>query len=276
MSTTSTNTLLEQLHHKLASDARVRAAWLAGSYGRGDADRYSDLDLHLLLAEGDAGFREAIEGWLNGVRPLVLYKLLFDGRMVNALTVDGVRLDVWLHDQPPSGLDGSKIRLLFDRAGQLQMEQTPAAGALDDAATAAALRSQIEEFWRCIALTPTVIGREEWLVSWRGLAVEFDLVTDILLRGNRVVRDVGVKKLNSILPPPLRAEIEAALSFQGLSRAGLVGAHMALAAIVHKHGPQLAQQWRFAYPAALEEAVMNYVAQELRLLGVDLQDGSLE
>lgn len=265
----NTDAFLAQLHDQLEADSRIEAAWLGGSYGRGEADRYSDVDLHLLLAAGGGGFREGMEAWLNSLRPLVLYKLLFEGRMVNALTADGVRLDVWMYDQAP-GIDRAQTRLLFDRRGQVQNQPAPAAkAAADDAATAAALRGQIEEFWRCIALTPTVIGRGERLVSWRGLAVEFDLVLDILLRGHAIVRDVGPKRLNGLLPPALREELEAAFSLQGLSPASLAGAHLALAGIVHRHGPQLAARRQFDYPAPLETAVMRYVLEELRLLGVD-------
>lgn len=258
---------LEPLHRRLAADKRVAAAWLSGSYGRGDADRYSDIDLNLLLAEGGDSFRGEIEAFLNALRPLVLYSLLFDGRMVNALTVDGVRLDVWFHDRP-APLDRSRTRLLFDRHGLVASlpSPPPAPSAADPGATAktaAELRRQIEEFWRCIALLPAVIGRGEWIVAWRGLAVEFDLVQDILLRGYGIVRDGGAKKLNQFLPPALREELEAALKLQGLSPGSLVDAHLALAALVRRHGRSVADRWGFDYPTALEEAVLHYAAQEL-------------
>ncbi len=270
----TTDAFLEQLHRRLAADARVEAAWLSGSFGRGDADRYSDIDLNLLLAAEGASFRRDIQGWLAALRPLVLYTLLFDGRMVNALTVDGVRLDIWLHEQPIA-LERSKTRLLFDRHDRIgsQAEQAPASAAAapgDAAKTAAELRRQIEEFWRCIALLPAVIGREEWIVAWRGLAVEFDLVQEMLLRGYRIVRDGGAKKLNQFLPPPLREELEAALNLPGLSPGSLVDAHLALAALVRRHGRSVAERWGFDYPTALEEAVLRYAAQELGLQGIDI------
>ena len=68
------------------------------SYGRGDADRFSDVDLHLLLAPAAADdFRADAEEWLGALRPLVLYRLMFDGAMINALDEEGLRLDIWLH-----------------------------------------------------------------------------------------------------------------------------------------------------------------------------------
>ncbi len=71
--------------------AAIRAAWLEGSFGRGNADRYSDLDIHLLLVpEHWQTFQAEVKSWLSPIRPLVLFNLLFDGKMVNALTADGI------------------------------------------------------------------------------------------------------------------------------------------------------------------------------------------
>jgi predicted nucleotidyltransferase len=75
---------------KMEADPRIKAAWLEGSFGRGTPDRYSDLDFHFLLEERELpAFRADIESWLSTIRPLVLCTLLFEGRMVNALTCDG-------------------------------------------------------------------------------------------------------------------------------------------------------------------------------------------
>jgi hypothetical protein len=256
---------LSELRPALELEPALDAAWLGGSYGRGIADRWSDLDLHVLLAAGGDAFRLGIEPWLGAVRPLVLFKLLFDGRMVNALTIDGVRLDVWFHTEPPV-LDPAAAYVLFDRTNRLHFQPPAAPETPAPAVTAAALRSQIEEFWRCIALLPPVIGRHEYIVAFQGLNVELNLLLDILLRS--VVRESGVKRLNAYLPEALRREVETALTLDGPTVAdGLVRAHLALADIVRVHGRMLAQSWDFAYPYQLEEAVLRYVADELGLLG---------
>jgi predicted nucleotidyltransferase len=43
--------LLDRITAVLGADPRVRAAWLAGSFGRGQADAWSDLDLHVAVAD---------------------------------------------------------------------------------------------------------------------------------------------------------------------------------------------------------------------------------
>jgi hypothetical protein len=43
--------LLDRITASLASDERFVAAWLAGSFGRGEADDFSDLDLSIVVAD---------------------------------------------------------------------------------------------------------------------------------------------------------------------------------------------------------------------------------
>ena len=74
------DTYLHALRTKVQGDVRILAAWVEGSLGRGNADRYSDVDLHLLLEESDlASFKAAAESWLSDVHGLVLYTSMFGG-----------------------------------------------------------------------------------------------------------------------------------------------------------------------------------------------------
>jgi predicted nucleotidyltransferase len=43
--------LLEKLSHALESDERIEAVWLSGSFGRGEVDVWSDLDLHVAVQD---------------------------------------------------------------------------------------------------------------------------------------------------------------------------------------------------------------------------------
>jgi hypothetical protein len=49
----SRDALLLQIIERLQADRRVAAAWLEGSFGRNEADRVSDLDLHLAVEDAD-------------------------------------------------------------------------------------------------------------------------------------------------------------------------------------------------------------------------------
>ena len=263
------NRFLAALQPALAAEPHIKAAWLTGSLGRGNADRYSDIDLNLWLEEADLDeFRSGTQAWLTHLRPLVLFKWMFNNRMANVLTVDGLRLDLWLHSDPAPILDEGKVRVLLDRDNALQFGPSPATP--DAAATQTWLLQQMCEFWRCIALTPTVIGRDERIISLVGLTVEVNILTDLLITGYGIARDSGVKRLNPFLPPALRPQIEAALALQGLTQAGLAQAHLALARIMQAEGRHLATRHGFAYPVELEQAVLDYVTRELAAIGIDV------
>ena len=258
---------IDDVTRAVKTDARVLAAWLEGSFGRGDADRFSDVDLHLLLAPATADeFRANAEAWLGALRPLVLYRLMFDGAMINALDEEGLRLDIWLHVGARAAVDPARARVLFARGDVL--DEKPPAAPPDPAALAAQLDGQIREFWRCIALVPVVAGREEHIVGFMGLNVEQGILVNVLLDGYGIARDAGVKKLNPFLPAELRRALEDALTMPDLSTGSLVTAHLALATIMRTHGPVIAARHGIVYPQALEESVLAYVDQELAALGL--------
>lgn len=258
---------LEALNPKLASCPQIRAGWLGGSFGRGQADRYSDIDLHL-LAENVDSFRSGVKEWLEAISPLVLCRLRFEGRMINALTHSGVRIDVWLHDKAPTLYSGEAL-VLLDRNSELLLSAKEERRIEAQADVAGILLDQIEEFWRCMSLTPAVIGRREFLVYFSGLAAELQIITDLLMAGYGHHRERGIKVLNTYLGTERRAELERALQLRGLNPESLVGAALELASIVRRHGAVLAERHGFIYPKELEESVLRHLAIELRNLGLD-------
>lgn len=262
------------LTSKTKADKRIKAAWLEGSFGRGNADRYSDLDIHMLLSDADLpDFKANVEAWLAAIAPLVQFRLLFDSKMINALTRDGLRLDLWLHAGDIATLDEHKARVLAADEHGVRFED--AVPANDPAATAQALQRAIGEFWRCVALLPVGVGRNELITCFMGLTVQTNLLADMLLNGYGIARDRGVKNLNQFLPAEARQAIEDALSLNGLSTTSLARAHLALARVMQQHGPVVAARHSIAYPADLEAAVLRYVQEELALLGLDstMDDG---
>lgn len=255
--TAAREVFLAALSAKAAADPRIRAVWLEGSLGRGDADEYSDLDLHVALTEAADG--PDWEEWLGDLTPLVLFDLRFGGAMVHALGEGGLRLDLW--PQRGTGeirLDPQRVRVLHAQPDVLRLDLvTPAPAPELQAERALAL---IREFWRCLSLLPAVLGRGEWLVAFQGLAVELGLVTELLLLEQGVTRDKGVKNLNAFLPAHLREQLEYGILPEALNAEALSAAHLRLADLVQLHGPRAAETLGFTYPQALEDAVLRQVA----------------
>jgi hypothetical protein len=256
---------VDQLTAEAASNPAIRAAWLTGSLGRGAGDRYADVDAALLLADKSA-FAAQAEAWLNQLGPLVLYRLMFGGTMINAMTDEGLRIDIWLHEGNEIMLQTGKALPLVDKDAALRWEPACGAGPLN-AGAIQQLEEQLQEFWRMSSLLPTVLGRGELIVSVQGLTFEALVLGDLLIAHAGRQRERGIKNLNDYLLAEDRAEFENALDFDGLSSASLMQTHLKLAAIVQRVGPELAQKNGFRYPFALEETVIGYLQRELEQLG---------
>jgi hypothetical protein len=193
--------------------------------------------------------------------------VMFSGSMLNAMTQDALRVDVWLHEGEDHVIDPARAQVLLARPGAL-IDGPPAAPP-DPAQVAARLDEQIREFWRCIAMLPVVLGRDERIVGHMGLTVEQGILVNVLLDGYAIPRDAGVKKLNPFLPVDLRRAVEDALSMPGLTLPALARAHLALAHIMQAHGPLIAQRHGFDYAQEIEYRVLTYVNQELARLRLD-------
>ena len=252
---------------KADSDERILAIWLEGSLAKGTADRYSDIDIHLLVAEEDKEtFQNGLESWLSDVQPLVLFRATFPGQMITCITTAGLRLDVWLHAGDTISLEPTKVRVLSAAEGRIQFNEACRNEDPKDVSTV--LTQHFNEFWRVLAILPTVLGRDERISGSMGITFLVMSLTEVLIIGNGNQRDRGVKNINAFVPRALREEIETALTMQGINRESIAKAHLRLTAIMQQYAPDIAKQNGTTYPFALEKAVLNYVSKELQILGL--------
>ena len=264
--TTAQARFIEALAAEAEDDPRVRAAWLAGSFGKGKGDRWSDVDAHLLIEPSALEeFSEEAEAWLARIRPLVFVRRMFDGRMVNAMTDEAMRLDVWLQGDRNADVTEGETRVLYAEEGTLGWQPNPGEELTPEAA-AAELNRAVPEFWRCISMLPVPLGRDEKLICAAGNFLILLLLTDVLSVAGGRRRDRGVKALNDFLPTRFRRLAENAAHLNELSLEELARFQLRLARIMQKHGPAICAQWNVEYPHAMEEAVLRYVRQELRYL----------
>ncbi len=258
---------LNALADKAASDAHILAVWLEGSFGRGTADRYSDIDIHLLVAEENKkAFQQQLESWLSDIQPLVLFRDTFPGQMITCITTAGLRLDVWVHAGNTIFLERNKVHVLSANEGCIQFKAACSNNELQDVKLA--LKQHFNEFWRVLAILPTVLGREEYIAGFMGTTFVVTSLTEVLIIGCGKQRDRGVKNINPFLPQTLTEEIEKALTMPGVDKESIARAHLRLMAIMQQYGPDIAKQHGATYPLALEKVVLNYVSRELQILGL--------
>lgn len=258
---------LKAFADKALPDVRVLGTWLEGSFAKGTADRYSDIDIHLLVAEANKEtFQHGLESWLSDIQPLVLFKNTFPGQMMTCITTAGLRVDVWLHTGDTITLERTKVRVLSATEGCIQFKETYRDQESKDVSSV--LKQHFNEFWRVLSILPTVLGREERIAGCMGTTFAVMSLTEVLIIGSGKQRDRGVKNINAFVSQVLREEIETALTMQSIDREGIAKAHLRLTAIMQRYGPDIAKQHGVVYPLALEKAVLNYISRELQILGL--------
>jgi len=190
----SREVLLTSIITELSADERFVAAWLTGSYSRGDADDVSDLDLHVVVAqpysdvlctrqeqvshkttdERLALFRKFGEPALihennnNAPQGGTFTFVLYSG---SALMIDWVLVPETNIERP------FHSRLLFDK-GNIPVSSPPSAEDLQESTKAVA--EQWAFFWMMTAVTIKYLVRgdlvfvQEWLEHLHGLVREIE------------------------------------------------------------------------------------------------------
>ena len=119
--------LVESAHRVLSRDPRVRALWAGGSLANGTADRWSDVDLRLAVADDDRpAFMAGIEETLHAICPVLGWRTRsMHGDDLVVVTFEGpLRADFVV--MSPASLDRQRyepVAPLFDPqglAGRLQ------------------------------------------------------------------------------------------------------------------------------------------------------------
>ena len=166
--------LLARITEGLRQDSRFVAAWLTGSYGRGDQDAVSDLDLNVVVADAFAHElchhptmisvsvpqpRLALISQFG--QPVILHENHFNaptnGSFTYALYADtAVQID-WILIPQSHATRPPTYQLLFDHVGIAA--QTP--DALDEVERCDLLSEKRAFFWMMLAITAKYIARQD-------------------------------------------------------------------------------------------------------------------
>jgi hypothetical protein len=246
------------------SDNRVRALWLSGSLGRGDADAMSDLDL--LVAVTDDGlptFAEAWREWLADITPTLIARALpFAPGSLYAVTPDRLRIDVVA--EPASRVPTSPFRhrlVVFDRDGLDALVPQPAS----EGPSRDRVAALVEEFFRDVGMFPVVLEREDWLLGLEAIHLVRSLLYQLFVEVNAPLPSMGVKQWSTKLTLSQRAALES-LPTGAADRASVVAAHHQAAAAFELHARAACRALDIPWPEELATATHRY----LRAHGVDI------
>jgi predicted nucleotidyltransferase len=198
--------LLVRIVGVLHADLRVRSAWLSGSFGRGEADAWSDFDLHVAVEDDElVGFWAARHRLYAQVgRPVLVQPEMKSNAQPGAhfqlVVFDGPLEVDWNIGPLSQARRPATSHILLQRAEVAVMAQPP----LSSTERLACLDHQLTFFWAMAPIAVKYIGRAQ---SRRAVGL-LGLLTGALLILWRLLADAdepdpGLVATNRVLEPEL-------------------------------------------------------------------------
>jgi Nucleotidyltransferase domain len=244
--------LLARIVEALEDDQRVRALWLAGSVGKGEADAGSDLDLVVTVRSLEA-FAEP-DVW-SVVDPVITIPIPGMPGCFAMTTREGLRVDVVL--ETPADVAGSsytrRVRV-FDRDGL-----TPPAPATGERGPDLhRMQAIVTEFLRQTAIFPAaVVAREDWLLGQNAVHGYRLLLYDLFVESNQPLPVTGIKQWSSRLTTDQR-DVLTRLPAPTATRKSVVAAMVAVRDTLHTRGRDALETAGGTWPSDVDAAVSAY------------------
>jgi predicted nucleotidyltransferase len=263
MTTPAQAALIEAIRRTLEADNRVEAAWLSGSFGKGDADDFSDVDVLVLVK---APWKDAADAYANDVSAIaeaVLLNPLFGGRVLNVVTADWERFDLsFVEAGDLAHHDRAALKPLFNRTGA----EPPLREHRPYPPPAEKIAGMIREFLRVLGLMPVAFGREEYVISAWGVEMQRRGLIDLMIEANRIAPEDrgGALHLRRLVTPEQHAQL-AALPPVSTDPAALAAINLEIARLYLPLARQLAAEVGAEWPEALEQATRRRLKSALGL-----------
>ena len=243
----------------LFDDDRVRAAWVGGSIARGTADRASDLDL--LVAVADEHLDDFAGDWrsfLDKVTPTVLAEEQWFARgSFWSITPGFERFDVVVEAASaiPSTMFPVRVTV-FDRDGL--SDQIPPEQPRSPSPTT--VTKLVTDWFHFSAMLETILWRSDWLLADEHLHFLRDLLYKLYVEANQPLPPSGVKRWTEKLTPDQRMTL-GNLPTSAHSEGEMIDAHLALSRAFLEAARPLAEAISVTWPADLEAAARQHLQQ---------------
>lgn len=255
-------TLIARVAAVLEPDQRVRGLFLSGSFGRGTADQFSDVDLLAVVAPAD---QEAVaadwRGVLQTIVPIVYWNRLPWALVLNAVSDEWLRCD--LDIVAPDRLGGrtqDRLKTLIDRDGIFAglLKTLPPSG-ID----LAKLQATTNEFIRVLGLLPVGLGRGEVeLIAGAGSSYLRRFLTDLLIIEMNLPDAGGALHLSRVLDAE-RMAVLAAIPLPRLSADSAIETNLVLARAFMPRAKALYASLGLDWPTAFEAATLRGLTRAL-------------
>lgn len=243
------------------ADERVVAATLYGSYARGAADAYSDLDLSLITT--DAGYEDVVAGRESFMRRLGEPLFLEDFDLPNYVFfvfADGVEGELLLGRQGDfNHAHGGPYLVLVDKQNILSGAVFPR-NHPTQAEQIETLRRLVCWFWHDLSHLITALGRGQlWWAYGQLEELRRSCVNLARLRQTFSIAADGYEKVEEALPVERLAVLEATCC--PLEHGRLLQAAYVVAGVYQGLARPLAQTHGIPYPDRLERMLLDRLEQ---------------
>ncbi len=279
----------------------VQAIWLSGSFARGDADRWSNLNLHL-LSDGSVSDGQWIEAPETAVEvdvqmdrtPLdqvvsdlcTLFDQVFQKQwhcrlrtptLVSGFTFildsedarrGGVHFDIRWTD-----LAHLNSHLHRYRPVRLLSARSSLPATLSDylsapwpaliAPDAQAVAAGLAYFWMTLSYLPPLINRQEHIAAAQKLSDARQCLADLVVALNGAQRPLSSARINQYLGPAQLDAFEKTLPIHSVDSTAWIGQAVALIVLYRWYAPQLVDVYAIDYPDALERSVLALLSSEV-------------
>lgn len=252
--------LIEQITALLQEQPQILAAWLGGSYGRGEEDRYSDADIIVCTPQPETtDLFNRLQDILRQRADIIFIKTLPCSLTINAITDLWQRFDITVIDKSSLNNYGqNEIRFLYD--------DDDISGLMPEFIQKKSLipfelKDVTEEFIRVLGLLPVVIGREDFVTAMSGVQILKDLLIR-LIKMSMPCSDAGALSLKKHLPDQ-DYKILLAMPPLTQTRHAILQANIYLADAFFLKAKNQYEQHNMAWPERFVKATALYLEAQL-------------
>lgn len=240
----------------------VRGLFLAGSYGRGTADEWSDVDLIAVVAPDQE--RMVADHWraaLQQITPIVFWNELQRGVIVlNAISEEWLRCDLTVVTAKDFGRRAKDtVKPLIDRDGIYATLPDSLPPKEPDTGT---VRYLIHEFIRMLGLLPVAVGRAEYVTMVLGVGMMRGHLEALLMQDVTAPDPGGILHQSKLLSPE-QMQLLRSLPYPGPERDAVIDANFAIAREFMPRARAMAKRLDIVWPEAFEAATRKRLAETL-------------
>lgn len=249
--------IIERATAVLRADSRVLAAWLAGSYARGNADVYSDVDIHCVITDDSLDW--FLEHWAQtagAIMPVLMHHSIPGVAGGFVLSPTWQHLDLIFTAVSAFRSEAlTEFTPLFDPEGHLP-ESVPAEARVP---ATSLTREQIDLYFYLIGNMVVTLGRGEYVVALGGVVgIKDAFLVPVMIEVAGHTRSGGAKRLNPFVGPDHREFLEQ-LPPVAAEPESICTVMSVVAREYARLAKPLAARWGIEWPTALERATADHL-----------------